>query len=132
MVATPHALAGAFAARFARTPRGALAAGVISHLALDRIPHTDYRLTDRKVLVADVAAAMVVSAVLARRHRLAGTGALGGVLPDLVMVAELRTGLRLTLPLHHANHTSIDPPVAIGVLTQLITAAVLLTRFQQR
>ena len=48
------------------------------------------------------------------------------------MVAELRTGLRLTLPLHHANHTSIDPPVAIGVLTQFITAAVLLTRFQQR
>ncbi len=96
MVATPHALAGAFAARFARTPRGALAAGVISHLALDRIPHTDYRLANRKALVA-----------------------------------ELRTGLRLTLPLHHANHTSIEPPVAIRVLTQLITAAVLLTRFQR-
>lgn len=131
MVATPHALAGAFAARFARTPRGALAAGVVSHLALDRIPHTDYRLANRKALVADLAGATVVSAVLARRHRLAATGALGGVLPDLVMVAELRTGLRLTLPLHHANHTSIEPPVAIGVLTQLITAAVLLARFNR-
>ena len=67
MVATPHALAGAFVARFARTPRGALAAGVISHLALDRIPHTDYRLANRRALVADVAGAMLVSAVLARR-----------------------------------------------------------------
>lgn len=129
MVATPHALAGAFAARFARTPRGALAAGVISHLALDRIPHTDYRLANRKALVTDIAGATLVSAALTRRHRLAATGAFGGVLPDLVMVAEQRCGLRLTLPLHHANHTSIEPPVVIGVLTQLITVAVLLTRF---
>jgi hypothetical protein len=127
MVATPHALAGAFASRFARSPRGALAAGVISHLALDRIPHTDYRLANRKALFADLAAAGVVTAVLARRHRLAAAGAFGGVLPDLAMVAELHTGMRITLPLHHANHTSIEPPVLVGVLTQLITAAVLLT-----
>jgi len=131
MVATPHALAGAFASRFARTPRAALAAGVISHLALDRIPHTDYRLGNRKALLADLAAATVLSAALARRHRLAAAGAFGGVLPDLAMVAELRTGLRVTLPLHHANHTSIEPPLAIGVLTQLITAGVLLTRLQR-
>jgi hypothetical protein len=127
MVATPHALAGAFASRFARSPRGALAAGVISHLVLDRIPHTDYRLTNRKALLADLATATVVTAALTRRHRLAAAGAFGGVLPDLAMVAELRTGLRITLPLHHANHTSIEPPVVLGVLTQLITAAVLLT-----
>jgi hypothetical protein len=62
MIATPHTLAGAFASRFARTPRGALAAGVLSHLALDRIPHTDYRLTNRKALVADLAAATLLSA----------------------------------------------------------------------
>ena len=127
MVATPHALAGAFASRFARSPRGALAAGVISHLVLDRIPHTDYRLTNRKALLADLATATVVTAALTRRHRLAAAGAFGGVLPDLAMVAELRTGLRITLPLHHANHTSIEPPVVVGVLTQLMTAAVLLT-----
>jgi hypothetical protein len=128
MVATPHALAGAFASRFARTPRGALAAGVISHLALDRIPHTDYRLANRKMLIADLATAALLSAALTPRHRLAATGAFGGVLPDLLMVAELRTGVRVTLALHHANHTSIEPPVVIGVLTQLITAGVLLTR----
>ena len=127
MVATPHALAGAFASRFAHSPRGALAAGVISHLALDRIPHTDYRLANRKVLFADLAAAGAMTALLARRHRLAAAGAFGGVLPDLAMVAELRSGLRITLPLHHANHTSVEPPVVVGVLTQLITAAVLLT-----
>ena len=126
MIATPHALAGAFASRFARTPRGALAAGVISHLALDRIPHTDYRLSNRKALFADLAVASFLTTVLARRHRLAAAGAFGGVLPDLAMVAELRAGLRITRPLHHANHTSIEPPVAIGVLTQLITTAVLL------
>jgi hypothetical protein len=125
MIATPHALAGAFASRFARTPRGALAVGVISHLALDRIPHTDYDLDDRKALFADVAVATLVTAGLARRHRLAAAGAFGGVLPDLAMVAELRTGLRVTLPLHHANHTSIEPPVVVGVLTQLVTVAVL-------
>lgn len=131
MVATPHVLAGAFASRFARTPREALLAGVISHLALDRIPHTDYRLTNRKALLLDLAAASVLSAALARRRRLAAAGAFGGVLPDLVMVTELRTGLRVTLPLHHANHTSIEPPVAIGVLTQLITTGLLLTRLHR-
>jgi hypothetical protein len=131
VIATPHALAGAFAARFARTPRGALAAGVISHLALDRIPHTDYRLDNRKALCLDLAVASALTAVLARRRRLAAAGAFGGVLPDLAMAAELRTGLRLTLPLHHANHTSIEPPVAIGVLTQLVTAGVLLTRLHR-
>jgi hypothetical protein len=128
VIATPHALAGAFAARFVRTPRGALAAGVVSHLALDRIPHTDYRLDNRKAMLADLAAATVLTAALSRRHRLAAAGAVGGVLPDVAMMAELRTGLRLTLPLHHANHTSIEPPVLIGVLTQLVTASVLLTR----
>ena len=127
MIATPHALAGGFASRFARTPRGALAAGVISHLVLDRIPHTDYRLANRRALFADVAAATLVGAALARRRPLAAAGAFGGVLPDLVMVTELRTGLRVTLPLHHANHTSIEPPLVIGVLTQLITVGVLLT-----
>ena len=131
MVATPHALAGAFASRFARSPRGAIAAGAISHLALDRIPHTDYRLANRKVLFADLAAAILVSAALSRRHRLAAAGAFGGVLPDLAMVAELRTGLRVTLPLHHANHTSIEPPVVIGVLTQLITAGAMLRHFHR-
>jgi hypothetical protein len=128
MIATPHVLAGAFASRFARTPRQALLAGVVSHLVLDRIPHTDYRLTNRKALFADLAVASIVAAALARRHRLAAAGAIGGVLPDLVMVTEQHTGVRVTLPLHHANHTSIEPPVAIGVLTQLITTGLLLTR----
>jgi hypothetical protein len=131
VVATPHALAGAFASRFARTPRSALAAGVISHLALDRVPHTDYGLANRKLLLADLAAAALVTAALTRRHRLAATGAFGGVLPDLAMVAELRTGVRVTLPLHHANHTSIEPPVVVGVLTQILTATVLLTRLHR-
>jgi len=131
MIATPHALAGAFASRFARTPRGALAAGVVSHLVLDRIPHTDYQLDNRTAVFADLAAATVVTTALARRHRLAAAGAFGGVLPDLATVAELRTGLRITQPLHHANHTSIEPPVAIGVLTQLVTAAVLLTQLRR-
>ncbi len=131
MIATPHALAGAFASRFARTPRGALAVGVISHLALDRIPHTDYALDNRAAMFADLAAATLLTGALARSHRLAAVGAFGGVLPDVAMMAELRTGLRVTLPLHHANHTSIEPPVVIGVLTQLITAAVLLTRLHR-
>ena len=132
MVATPHALAGAFVSRFARTPRGAVAAGVISHLALDRIPHTDYRLANRKALLADLAAATLLTAALARRHRLAAAGAFGGVLPDLAMVAEKRTGLSLTLPLHRANHTLIQPPALVGVLTQIITAGVLLSRLHRR
>ena len=126
MVVTPHALAGAFASRFARHPRGALAAGVVSHLALDRIPHTDYDLDNRKAMLADLGLAALVTVWFARRHRLAAAGAFGGVLPDMAMAAELRTGLRVTLPLHHANHTSIKPPVLVGVLTQLITTGLLL------
>src|ERR1700733_2728596 len=98
MIATPHTLAGAFASRFARTPRGALAAGVLSHLALDRIPHTDYRLTNRKALVADLAAATLLSAALSRRHRLAAAGAFGGVLPGLIVGGGLRRGPRLHPP----------------------------------
>jgi hypothetical protein len=132
MVATPHALAGAFASRFANTPRRAVAAGVLSHLALDRIPHTDYRLSNRKALFADLAAATVLTAGLARRHRLAAAGAFGGVLPDLMLVAEVRTGVQLTRPLHLANHTTVEPPVAVGVLTQLITAGLLLVRLHHR
>jgi hypothetical protein len=79
-------------------------------------------------LLLDLTPATILSTALARRHRLAAAGALGGVLPDLMMVAELRTGLRVTLPLHHANHTSIEPPVVIGVLTQLIAVGALLSR----
>jgi hypothetical protein len=131
MIATPHVLAGAFASRFTRSPRGALAAGVISHLALDRIPHTDYLLANRKALFADLATAVLLTAALSRRHHLAAVGAFGGVLPDLAMVTEKRAGLRVTLPLHHANHTSVEPPVAIGVLTQLITVAVLLAHLHR-
>jgi hypothetical protein len=82
-------------------------------------------------MVADLATATFLTTALTRRHRLAAAGAFGGVLPDLAMVAELRTGLRITLPLHRANHTSIEPPVAIGVLTQLITAGVLLARLHR-
>ena len=118
---TPHALAGAFASRFARSPRVALVAGAFSHLALDRIPHTDYRLANRKVLLADLAAATLLTDADPTPRARRG-GSFGGVLPDLTMVAELRTGLRVTLALHHANHTSIEPPVVVGVLTQLITA----------
>jgi hypothetical protein len=131
MIATPHALAGAFASRFARNPSAALAAGAISHLALDRIPHTDYRLGNRTALFADLATATLCTAALARRHRLAAAGAFGGVLPDLLMVAEMRAGVRVTRRLHHANHTSIKPPVAIGVLTQLITTGLLLARLNR-
>ena len=127
---TPHALAGAFASRFARSPRVALVAGVVSHLALDRIPHTDYRLANRKVLLADLAAATLLTDADPTPRARRG-GSFGGVLPDLAMVAELRTGLRVTLALHHANHTSIEPPVVVGVLTQLITAGVLLTRLDR-
>ena len=131
MVVTPHALAGAFASRFARTSREALAAGVISHLTLDRIPHTDYGLDNRKALFADLTVAIVLTTVLSRHHRLASAGAFGGVLPDLTTVAELRTGLRITQPLHHANHTSIEPPVVVGVLTQLVTTVLLLARLHR-
>ena len=131
MVATPHALAGAFAARFARTPRGALAAGVISHLALDRIPHTDYRLDNRKAMLADLAAATILTAALTRATASPQPERSAACCPTLMTVTELRTGLRITQPLHHANHTSIEPPVAIGVLTQLVTAAVLLTRLHR-
>jgi hypothetical protein len=131
MVATPHALAGAFVSRFARGSRGAVAAGVTSHLALDRVPHTDYQLSNRKAMLADIATASLLTAALSRRYPLAAAGAFGGVLPDLVMVAELRTGLRVTRPLHHANHTKIEPPVAVGVLTQVLTVGLLLTRLHR-
>lgn len=51
------------------------------------------------------------------------------MLPDLLMVTDFCTGLRPTLSVHYANETSIEPPVVIGELTQLITAGVLSPAF---
>lgn len=126
MVLTPHAAAGALASRFTRTPVQALAAGVVSHLLLDRIPHRDYSLKAAGgfAVAADSALAAAVLLTTARRREL--VGAFGGILPDLICQAERRLGIRVFTPWHHANHTSVQPGPRVGVATQILVLSVTL------
>lgn len=89
MLITNHVLSGAVVGHLARTPGGALAAGVASHFALDVVPHfgvDDAHLM--KVAVPDgLLGLAAIGAVLARtpRHRRlrVAAGIVGACLPDL-------------------------------------------------
>lgn len=90
MVATPHMLVGAAGALRARSVGGALAIGALTHLALDAVPHRDYRLGawGGLTLTADLACGTLAVACLSGKSEILLAGALGGVLPDVVGLAE--------------------------------------------
>jgi hypothetical protein len=125
MVITPHAVAGAVVVRPLSSAPIALAAGVATHLVLDRVPHQDYSLRGIPLLAADAAAAAVLSRRLSRANpAVMLAGAIGGVLPDVAQVAERVLGLNITRRAHHANHTTVVWPQWAGVSSQLVTVAV--------
>lgn len=128
MVITPHALVGSVVGSRLPAPL-ALLAGVASHYLLDRIPHRDYRLRagGGAVLAAD---ALTATLLVARRSPGARAGALGGVLPDLALVAgralPCLSLLEAHRSLHERNHTSRRLPAALEVGTQLAVCALAL------
>jgi hypothetical protein len=125
MVITPHAVAGAVVVRPLSSTPIALAAGVATHLVLDRVPHQDYSLHAIPVLAADAAAAAVLCRRLSRANpAVMLAGAIGGVLPDVAQVAERALHLNITRRAHRANHTTVVWPRWAGVGSQLVTVAV--------
>ena len=125
MVITPHAVAGAVVARPLSSAPAAFAAGISTHLVLDRIPHQDYSLAAIALLSADATVAAALTHRLSRANRtVMVAGAIGGVLPDVAQVIERRLGLNITRPAHRANHTTVVWPRWAGVSTQLVTVAV--------
>ncbi|MDQ7821028.1 MAG: hypothetical protein QN173_10780 [Armatimonadota bacterium] len=103
-----HLATGLALGRRIRPPAAACAAGIVSHLVLDRTPHWDAFnatvswTTPRNLLavLSDVTAAALV-ATLARRRRWicrghlgAAWGALGAMLPDLLWVPYHVLGVR--------------------------------------
>jgi hypothetical protein len=125
MVITPHAVAGAVAARPLSSTPIALAAGVATHLVLDRVPHQDYSLRAVPLLAADAALAAALTHRLARANpAVMLAGAIGGVLPDVAQVIERAVGSNITRPAHRANHTTVVWPRWAGVGSQLVTVAV--------
>jgi hypothetical protein len=125
MVITPHAVAGAVVARPLSSAPIALAAGMATHVMLDRIPHQDYSPAALALLSADAALAATLTHRLSRANPTVMTaGAIGGVLPDVAQAIERALGLNITRAAHRANHTTVVWPRWAGVSSQLVTLAV--------
>jgi hypothetical protein len=131
MIATPHMLVGAAGALKARSVGGGLAIGALTHLALDAVPHRDYRLgaLGGLVLTADLAAGTLAVCRLSGRSEVVLAGALGGVLPDAMRLAERALAIPPTGWVHDTMHTDSRPSpwrsAAIQGLTAVTAALVL-------
>jgi len=125
MVATPHMLVGAAVALRVRSVKSAVAAGVLSHLALDAIPHSEYRLggVGGLALAADLAGGTLAVYKLSGGSEIALAGALGGLLPDIVLFAEEVLDMKIARRVHEYIHATSDPPLWGGLTTQGLTAA---------
>lgn len=132
MTGTTHALAGAAVGALVKRPVWAVIAGVLSHAALDFIPHRDYNRASG--LLPDIAGSLAVLAVCAQSGKSeAVAGAIGGLLPDLENVAARRnSGKRKLFPSHWFRHEDRAVPYAniIEILTAATALAVLATTFR--
>jgi hypothetical protein len=132
MIATPHILVGAAGALKARSVGGALVIGALTHLALDAVPHRDYRLgaLGGLVLTADLACGTLAVARLSGGSEVLLAGALGGVLPDVVGLAERALGVFPTGWAHATIHSDSRPSRWCSAAIQGLTAvtAVLVLR----
>lgn len=149
VIASAHLAAGAVAAVVAvslggsktRTVFAALVLGVLSHMALDAIPHSDYQPLDQDRLVIPVLIeSAVISLVLAwllRRGLRAHwptylAGLVGAAIPDVKFLAQWpipdRLGelaFRYGSRFHDYFHAA-DPALEVGWVTQVASAVVLL------
>lgn len=124
MIATPHMLVGAACASRTHSVKGALAIGVLTHLALDAVPHRDYRLDalGGLVLAADLAAGTLAAVRLSGGSQVVLAGAVGGVLPDVVALAERASGKSPIGCAHVTAHTESRPSPWLSTAIQGLTA----------
>ncbi len=103
---------------------GALAIGALTHLALDAVPHRDYRLgaLGGLALTADLACGTLAVARLSGGSEVLLAGALGGVLPDAVGLAERALGVSLTGWVHATIHSDSRPSPWCSAAIQGLTA----------
>ena len=125
MVATPHMLVGAAVALKARSVKGGVAIGILSHLALDAVPHSEYRLGSLGglVLAADLAGGALAVCKLSDGSEVVLAGALGGVLPDILRFAEGVLNMKVARRVHDPIHANSDPPLWAGIATQGLSVA---------
>lgn len=118
-------LAGAAGALKARSMGGAVAIGVLTHFALDAVPHTDYRMRSLGgfALSLDLVVGCRAVCRLSRRRPIALAGALGGVLPDIIRLTERRYRIPLTGWLHDTIHTPARPSPWRSAAIQGLTVA---------
>jgi hypothetical protein len=124
MIATPHMLVGAAGALRARSVKGGLAIGVLTHLTLDAVPHRDYRVgaLGGLALTADLAAGTLAVARLSSGSEVVLAGALGGVLPDVVGLAERALAISPTGWAHATIHSDARPSPWRSAAIQSLTA----------
>lgn len=137
MIATPHMLVGAAVALNARSVKGGLALGILSHLALDAVPHSEYRLgaLGGLVLAADLTGGALAVCKLSDGSEVVLAGALGGVVPDILRFAEGVLNIRIAKRVHDPIHADSDPPLWGGTATQglaVATAALVLRTAARR
>ena len=87
MIITNHVLTGALVGHVAPGPASAFVAGVVSHVALDVVPHWGDEATFLRVAVVDGLVGLTTMAVIAartprERRRRAVAGMLGACAPD--------------------------------------------------
>jgi hypothetical protein len=148
MFATTHVVTGAVIGRLVKRPAAAFGLGILSHLALDALPHWGMDITvpgaRRRFLAIAVTDGLTLSAVLAvlvRRGRPTAevTGALGALLLDMDKPTK-ELGVEQLWPdwLHHAHidiqvweaphRWPIDATVALASLAYLARTSSTRTR----
>jgi hypothetical protein len=105
--------------------RGALAIGALTHLLLDAVPHRDYRLRafGGLGLGADLALGTLAVVSLSRGSEVQLAGALGGVMPDVLALAERALGRSPVGCAHALAHTDSRPSPLLSAAIQGLTAA---------
>jgi hypothetical protein len=137
MIATTHMLVGAAAGVKAGSVPRAVAAGALTHLLLDAVPHRDYRRGRALggLVLADVSAGAVTAWSLSGGSRPALAGALGGLLPDALRAGEKIAGIGFTSAMHDASHSDRRPAKRESVAIQgaiMLVGGALLIRTNRR
>jgi hypothetical protein len=123
VIATPHSLIGALVASRGRSLGGAFALGVFSHLAADRVPHSDYNPLGAAGKLrggSDLALAGLLL-VSVEASAVQWAGALGGIAPDVLALSS-RARDPFSRLVHQRAHTRRRPGRVVGVGVQAALA----------
>lgn len=134
MLVTAHVASATVTSTACRTPAAGLAAGILSHLVLDAIPHWGARDEDdfeRTAITDGLVALTLIAAILAHapahRRTVLGATIVGAVLPDLDKPIRYFTG-REAFPrsLHRflVNIQTESPRYVISDITTIIAGTI--------